>query len=113
MRVDERFGAVLRELREARGWSLSYVGEVSGTSGANISKIERGLAKEYGLQLVTNLAEAYGLKLYELFATLEGIDVSGTGLGREERKLLDAYQSMSEIQRETLISVAMTMRPAR
>lgn len=111
--VDERFGAVLRELRDARRWSLSYVGEVCGTSGANISKIERGLAKEYSLQLVTSLAEAYGLKLYELFATLDGIEVAGTGIRHEERELLDAYQSMSETQRETLMSVAKTLRPAR
>jgi len=110
--IDERLGAVLRQLREARGWSLSYLGEVCGTSGANLSKIERGRAKEHSLQLLSSLAAAYGMKLYELFAAIEMIDVSGKGIGADERRLVDAYQSLSEIQRETLMSVAMTLRPA-
>jgi len=109
--IDERFGAVLRELRDGRGWSLSYLAEIIGTSGANISKIERGRAKEYSLQLLSSLAGAFGLRLYELFAMVEMIDVAGKGIGLDERRLLDAYQSLSEMQRETLMSVAMTLRP--
>jgi transcriptional regulator with XRE-family HTH domain len=112
MPIDEKLGAVLRKLREDRSWSLSYVGETCGTSGANISKIERGLAKEYNLQLLSKLAEGYGLKLYELFAQVETIAVTQKGVGREERILLDAYHSMSDSQRQTLMSVAMTLRPA-
>ena len=113
MEIDERLGAALRGLRQARGWSLSYTGEICGTSGANISKIERGRAKEYSLQLLSSLAEAYGMKLYELFASVDSLDVSNAGTGSDERKLLDAYHSMSAAQRETLMSVAMTLRPPR
>ena len=110
-RIDGRLGATLRDLRLARGWSLSYAGEICGTSGANVSKIERGLAKEYSLQLLSSLSEAYGMKLYELFAAVESIEVSHAALGSEERKLLDAYQSMSAAQKETVMDVAMTLRP--
>jgi len=113
MQIDERLGATLRDLRQARGWSLSYTGEICGTSGANISKIERGRAKEYSLQLLSSLAEAYGMKLYELFASVESVNGASVGKGGEEGKLLDAYHSMSVAQRETLMSVAMTLRPPR
>ena len=109
--IDERFGVVLRGLREARGWSLSYVGEVCRTSGANVSKIERGGGKEYGLALLTRLAEAYGMKLYELFARLESIDVGANSADDGESTLIAAYRSMPDAQRETLISVATTLRP--
>jgi len=111
MQIDERLGAVLRALREKRGWSLSYLGEICGTSGANISKIERGLAKEYTLQLLASLADAYGLKLYELLAAVESVDILKSGLGHEERRLVEAYRSLSATQREALMSVAMTLRP--
>src|SRR4051794_34732152 len=110
-RIDERFGAVLRGLREAKGWSLSYVGEVCDTSGANISKIERGGAKEYSLALLVRLAEAYGIGLYELFARLDSVDIPMTS-DRGEGTLLAAYRSMSDPQRDTLIAVATTLRPA-
>lgn len=113
MQFDERLGATLRDLRQTRGWSLSYTGEICGTSGANISKIERGLAKEYSLQLLSNLAKAYGMKLYEMFAAVDSVEVSNVGTGSDERKLLDAYHSMSTPQQETLMSVAMTLRPPR
>lgn len=109
--IDGRLGATLRDLRVARGWSLSYAGEICGISGAYVSKIERGLAKEYSLQLLSNLSEAYGMKLYELFAAVESIDVTHAALGPDERKLLDAYQSMSAVQKETVMDVAMTLRP--
>lgn len=109
--IEGRLGTTLRALRLARGWSLSYAGEVCGTSGANVSKIERGLAREYSLPLLASLSEAYGMKLYELFAAVESIDVSHAALGPDERKLLDAYQSMSAAQKETVMDVAMTLRP--
>jgi transcriptional regulator with XRE-family HTH domain len=111
--MDERLGAVLRGLREARGWSLSYVGEISGTSGANISKIERGRAKEYSLALLSKLAEAYGLRLCELFALVEAVELASKAMGSDEAALLEAYRSMSAAQRETLMSVALTLRPVK
>ena len=45
--------------------------------------------------LPTCLTEAYGLKLYELFASVDSLDVSNAEGASGERKLLDAYQSMS------------------
>lgn len=109
-RIDERLGLALRGLREARGWSLSYVGEVCGTSGANVSKIERGGAKEYSLALLVRLADAYGLKLHELFALVESVDTGREAADGGEGTLIAAYRAMSEPQRETLISVAVTLR---
>ena len=109
--IDGRLGATLRDLRVARGWSLSYAGEICGTSEANVSKIELGLAKMYSLQLLSSLSEAYGMKLHELFAVVESIDISHAALESDERKLVDAYRSMSATQRETVMDVVMTLRP--
>ena len=113
MELDEQFGATLRKLREERGWSLSYVGEICGTSAANISKIERGRAKEYSLLSLLKLGEAYGLRLHQLFALIESVDLGAAALGDDESALLDAYRSLSTTQRETLMSVAITLRPAK
>lgn len=113
MEVDEQLGAALRRLRERQGWSLSYVGEICGTSGANVSKIERGQAKEYSLQLLKSFAAAYGMKLYELLALVESVDIRGQSLEPDERKMLEVYQALSSIQRETLMAVALTLRPPR
>ena len=109
--VDERLGEVLRRLRQARGWSLTYVAEVCATSGANISRMERGLAREYSLQLLSSLAAAFGTNLRDLFASVEGIDAPHIAQELAERDLLDAYRSMPPAQRETLMSVAMALRP--
>jgi len=111
--VDERLGEVLRNLRQGRDWSLSYVAEICATSGANISKMERGRAREYSLRLLSRLAAAYGTNLRDLFASVDGIDAPHLARDRAERDLLDAYRSMSPAQRETLISVAVTLRPPR
>lgn len=109
--MDEQLGAALRQLRERRGWSLSYVGEICGTSGANVSKIERGQAKEYSLQLLKSLAAAYGMKLYELLAMAESADIAGGGLGKDEHEMVEVYKSLTPEQRKTLMAVALTLRP--
>ena len=109
--IDGRLGAALRDLRLARGWSLSYAGEICGTSEANVSKIELGLAKMYSLQLLSSLSEAYGMKLHELFALIELIHYPPAALEADERTLVDAYRSMSAAQRETVMDVVMTLRP--
>lgn len=113
MELDVLLGAALRHLRDRQGWSLSYVGEICGTSGANISKIERGQAKEYSLALLKSIAAAYGMKLYELLALVESVDIRGQSLEPDERKMLEVYQALSSIQRETLMAVALTLRPPR
>jgi len=111
MEVDEQLGAALRRLRERQGWSLSYVGEICGTSGANVSKIERGQAKEYSLQLLKSFAAAYGMKLYELLAIVESAGIAAGGLGEDEREMVEVYKSLTREQRKTLMAVALTLRP--
>src|SRR5690349_15859046 len=109
--LDERMGTVLRQLREARGWSLSYVAEICETSAANLSKIERGGAREYTLELLTKMGAAYGLRAYELMARVEAVEVAPDTLSDEEQALLSAYRSLSQEQKGVLASVAMTLRP--
>jgi len=111
VQLDERLGNALRRLREQRGWSLTYVAEICGTSAANLSKIERGRGTEYTLTMLSSLARAYGLALHQLFAVVEGVELPTTGMTPEHKYLLEVYDSLKPAQRETLVSIAMTLRP--
>src|SRR5438132_12434676 len=113
MAIRKKLGGVLRRLREERGWSLSYVGEICDTSGANVSKIELGQAKEYSLDLLSRLAGAYGIQLYDLFASAESGEAIANVMNTEEARLVDSYRAMSPSQRETLMSIALTLRPPK
>jgi phage repressor protein C with HTH and peptisase S24 domain/DNA-binding XRE family transcriptional regulator len=57
--------ARLKQLRIARGWSLAKLGEMVGTSGQNVSKIELGKAR-MTLDWVTKFARAFGIEPLEL-----------------------------------------------
>src|SRR4051812_38378391 len=113
MEIRKKLGKVLRSLREERGWSLSYVGEICETSGANVSKIELGQAKEYSLELLSKLAGAYGIQLYDLIASAETGAAAAKAINAEETRLLNTYRALSPTQRETLMSVALAMRPPK
>lgn len=104
-------GAILRELRERQGWSLSYVAEICETSIANLSKIELGRAREYTLDLLVKVANAYGLRAYELMARVEAVNVLPETMSEKESALLLAYRSLGQGQQEMLMSVARTLRP--
>lgn len=108
----QRLGDALRRLREERRWTLEYVAEVCGTSAANVSKIEHGRTREFNLDLLDRLASAFGLRLHELFALAQGVPVSGAAaLMPDELELLESYRALPAGQRDTLRTVARTLRP--
>jgi len=61
----------LRELRDARGWSLDALAERSTVSRSNISLIERGQSSPTAVVL-DKLATALGVSLASLFETPDG-----------------------------------------
>jgi transcriptional regulator with XRE-family HTH domain len=110
MMQDEQLGKSLRHLREQRGWSLDYVADICGTSGPNLSKIERGQPKEYRLELLSKLASAYGLRTYELFALAEQIElIDVDALASDETDLLRTYRNLTVSQRQVANAVIETL----
>ncbi|HVJ54923.1 MAG TPA: LexA family transcriptional regulator [Aliidongia sp.] len=55
----------LKQLRLARGWSLAKLGEMIGTSGQNVSKLELGKAR-LTLDWMNKFAQAFGIEPLEL-----------------------------------------------
>jgi transcriptional regulator with XRE-family HTH domain len=57
----------IREIREARGWSLETLASRIGTSVPHLSQVERGV-KNLNNRLIDALARELGVEPFELFA---------------------------------------------
>lgn len=94
------FGRVIRELREARGWSQEELAHRVNTSTANISRIETG---KHGASetLKTLLAIEFGYRVYQLIALAEGVRSPEIPAltNQDEAVLLEYFRSMSKEQR--------------
>jgi transcriptional regulator with XRE-family HTH domain len=82
----------IRELREVKGWSLSHLAELAGTSKGYISTIERG-ERTGGIKVLKNIASALGVQLSDIFPA-EG------EAGSEILELMDDYMKLSDTDRE-------------
>ncbi len=103
-------GQVLRELREKRGWSLEYVGNLCNTSAANISKIELGRSREFRLDFLKELACVFGTKLYRLIALAEGERfVEDLQLHSDEYRLIEAFRELDQAQQQTIGKMVKTL----
>lgn len=60
------FGANVRRLREAKGWSQDNLSEVSGLHRTYISGIERGV-RNPTIKIVNEIAKALDVEIGELF----------------------------------------------
>ncbi|HEX3578085.1 MAG TPA: helix-turn-helix transcriptional regulator [Thermoanaerobaculia bacterium] len=63
------FGKRLRQLREAKGWTLEELGEAAGMNELQVGHIERG-ASDPKLSTITKLAKAFGITASELLKLL-------------------------------------------
>lgn len=101
-----KLGAVVRHLREQRGWSQDELAFRTHTSAANISRIETG--KHWpGTGLLKYLADALELKVYQLIALAEGIRLKsqGTKFDHDEEIVLKHFRAMTKEQRELFKAV--------
>jgi transcriptional regulator with XRE-family HTH domain len=60
-----RFGKHVRELREAKGWSLETLGEAAQMNELQVGHIERG-ASDPKLSTIVKLARAFGIRPADL-----------------------------------------------
>jgi transcriptional regulator with XRE-family HTH domain len=81
MDVNQCISRRVRELREARGWSLDALAERSGVSRSNISLIERGRSSPTATVL-DRLSAGLGVTLASLFEDAGGRDAGPSPLAR-------------------------------
>jgi transcriptional regulator with XRE-family HTH domain len=93
-------GKVIRELRKKKGWSQDELAFKIGTAAANLSRIE---SDKHGpsSDLLSSIAFVFGLKVYELIALTEGVQigqVAGT-YSTDEEALLRCFRKMHQEER--------------
>lgn len=93
-------GKVIKRLREGRGWSQDELAFRTGTSAANISRIENG-KHGAGEALLEALSREFDYKVYQLVALAEGVDapIIPVNSNPDEEGLLSNYRAMTEDQR--------------
>lgn len=63
--MSDTLGERIRELRQARGWSLRQLGNKAGLSGAYIHQLESGVRQRPNIEMVKGLAAAFDMTLSE------------------------------------------------
>lgn len=99
--------AVIKKLRENRGWSQEELAHRANSTAANISRIEGGKHAP-GLGLFMDLARAFGLKPHQFMALVEGIalpDIQDEDLS-EEALLLRRYRSLHAQQQRLIMEIS-------
>lgn len=93
-------GKVIKRLREERGWSQDELAFRTGTSAANISRIENG-KHGAGQELLEALAREFDYKVYQLVALAEGVEtpIIPINSNPDEEALLSDYRAMKDEQR--------------
>ena len=60
---DQRFGTVVRAVRQRRGWRQQDLAEKAGVSQATVSRIERGHCESLSLDTVRRVAGALDIRV--------------------------------------------------
>lgn len=110
----KQMGAVIRRLREQRGWSLGDMAERMnyrrGADASGLQRLERG-TKRAPLDLYSAVALSLELPLSELIAAAERESgLSPEVLLPEERRLIDAFRIMEPESRYHLTAVAAALK---
>lgn len=99
-------GKVIKRLRESRGWSQDELAFRTGTSAANISRIENG-KHGAGEELLESLAREFDHKVYQLVALAEGVEapIIPVNSNPDEEGLLSNYRAMTDDQQSLFRAV--------
>lgn len=100
-------GAVIRKLRDERGWNQDELAFRTGTTAANISRIENGKHGPSEMRLKL-LAREFGCHVYQLIALAEGVEspVVLAQRNKDEETLLDCFRAMGQPQQELFKAIA-------
>lgn len=102
-----KIGEVIKEARLKKGLTQSALGDLAGTTAANISRIESG-KHGAGTDLLNSIAFVLGFKVHQLVALAEGFDLpdSPNRFSLKEIELINAYRSMSQEQQSLFDDIA-------
>jgi ribosome-binding protein aMBF1 (putative translation factor) len=94
-KLNDRFSGIVRQMREAQGWSQELLAENADLNRSYVGEIERGIASP-SLLTAEKLAQALGIKLSELVAHCEAQEP--TPLRSSTRS--DGYSMLSRRKRK-------------
>lgn len=102
-----KLGKVIRQLREKQGWGQDELAFRAGTTASNISRIEHD-RHEPRAELIGSIAFVFGLKVFELAALAEGVQLGeATGAySADEEALLACYRKMHREEQALFQSLA-------
>lgn len=107
-----KLGAVIRALREERQWSIDalveQIGEVKGGDRASLSKIEND-QRWPRPELMEAIAAAFDMRVYQIIAKAEDVELPIARVGKDERELLREYRAMEPDVREHYAAIARAM----
>lgn len=94
-------GPIIKQLRERKGWTQDELAHRSGTTAANISRIEAGHHRP-GAELLGSIAYVLEVKVYELMALAEGLTppTLTAGFDPDEEVLIGYFRKMPPEERE-------------
>jgi transcriptional regulator with XRE-family HTH domain len=100
-------GRVIRQLREKRNLTQSELATKVGTTAANLSRIENDRHSP-SADLLGSIAYVFGLKVYELIALTEGVQVTATSgfYSADEETLLACFRKMPKEEQVLLSRIA-------
>ena len=99
-----KLGAAIKAIREDKRLTLDDLADMTGSTKANLSRIEAGQWPRP--ELLEALAAALKVKIYQLFARAEGVTLPTSDETSSESKVLAAYRLMEPETRYHLEAVA-------
>lgn len=69
-------GALLRRLRQERGWSQSDVAKRAGLSVSHVSQLEKASRKSPSVDLVYRIASVFGVSMYQFLCPAGDLDAA-------------------------------------
>jgi len=109
-----KIGGVIEACRNDLGWSQDELADKTGTTKSNLSRIEKD--KQWPRpELLEAIAAALGLKVYQIFAAAEGIElpIAPQKLPRGEDEMLNAYRGMDNNARLHFKAIALMLAAKR
>jgi len=102
MSEQKTLGAVLKGLREAKGYSLRYVEEKTDISNAYLSQLENDKARKPSANILYKLADVYQSD-FQLLMSLAGIVQDATVLNRSLGEYVFSKESLTPQEESELI----------
>ncbi|MDR1164080.1 MAG: helix-turn-helix domain-containing protein [Candidatus Accumulibacter sp.] len=107
-------GLIIRQLRERQEWTQDELAHRSGTTSANISRIENGKHNP-GTELLGSIAYVLGVRVYELVAMAEGFQppTLAADFDADEEIIVRQFRKMADEEKELFKAIALSFAKIR